>query len=98
MRASKRSPLRRLRLQCDESSRRVSSMPVSKCANFRGAPVSRTIRHRLGSIDESRGRSPNQKMALVDKLLDSSHDRARGLYVPLSSHVFLPAKLTQNFA
>ena len=37
-------------------------------------------------------------MALVDKLLASSHDPVRGLYVPLSSHVFLPAKLTENFA
>jgi hypothetical protein len=73
-------------------------MPTRKPVNFWNVPLSRAIRRRLASIDESRRRSPSQKMALADKLLLNSHDPVRGLYVPLSSHVFLPAKLTENFA
>src|SRR4051794_38903670 len=70
---------------------------ATSTVNFWQLPLSKTVQRKLGSIDRSRKSSRNQKMALVDKLLASSHDPARGLYVPLSSHVFLPAKLTDSF-
>ncbi|MGY3354809.1 hypothetical protein ACVWZK_001472 [Bradyrhizobium sp. GM0.4] len=73
-------------------------MTQSKHLNFWQLPLSNRTRRKFASIDESRVRSPCQKMALVDKLLASGHDLARGLYVPLSSHVFLLGKLTENFA
>jgi len=59
--------------------------------NFRTLPLAKTIRHRFASIDESRGRSPFQKMSLMGKLLANKCDANRGLYTPLSSHLFLPA-------
>jgi hypothetical protein len=70
-----------------------SNLPV----NFWALPLSISVRRRLASIDESRRRSPSQKMALAGKLLASSHDPASGVYIPLSSHVFLSAKLTESF-
>lgn len=66
--------------------------------NFWQLPFSKPTRRRLASIDESRSRSPSQKMALADKLLDHGYDPTKGFYVPLSSHVYLPGKLTESFA
>src|SRR4029077_10659809 len=53
---------------------------------------------KLASIDESRQRYPAQKMGLTSILLDHARDRDRGVYVPLTSHQFLKAKLTEDFA
>jgi hypothetical protein len=66
--------------------------------NFRQLPIAEAVRHKLASIDESREQHPDQKMALAGKLLHFACDRARGIYVPLSSHMFLKAKLTEDFA
>jgi hypothetical protein len=66
-------------------------------SDFRQLSLSKAVRHRLASIDESRMRSPNQKMALVNLLFAAGCDHARGLYIPLSSHVTLKAKLTEDF-
>jgi hypothetical protein len=37
-------------------------------------------------------------MDLARKLLDNAYDPTRGIYVPLSSHLYLKGKLTENFA
>src|SRR5437762_2176191 len=73
-------------------------MPTPNIVSFWHMPLSRAVRRRLASIDESRVRSPRQKMALADKLLDHGYDPTKGFYVPLSSHVYLPGKLTESFA
>jgi hypothetical protein len=66
--------------------------------DFRGLPLSRSVRHKLGSIDESRKAHPYQKMALAKLLLGHACDRVRGIYIPLASHPYLKAKLTKDFA
>jgi hypothetical protein len=66
--------------------------------DFRQLPLSRAVRQKLGSIDESRKLHHGQKMALAGCLLELACDRSRGIYVPLSTHLFLKSKLTEQFA
>ncbi len=72
-------------------------MTLKPTVCFRKLPLSGALRHQLASIDKSRQQSPCQKMALAGKLLANAVDRTRGIYLPLSSHLYLPAKLTENF-
>src|SRR6266513_2298141 len=66
--------------------------------DFWKLPLSKSVRRLLASVDESRKRYPSQKMALAGMLLDHACNLNRGTYVPLSSHPFLKAKLTEDFA
>ena len=59
-----------------------------------GQSVGQAAQFCLASIDESRRTHPAQKMALAGMLLDHACDRDRGIYVPLTSHPSLKAKLT----
>ena len=65
--------------------------------DFRRLPLSKAVRHQLGSIDESRKAHPDQKMALARLLLGLACDQTRGVYIPLASHPYLKAKLTEDF-
>ena len=65
--------------------------------DFWQLPFSKPVRQKLASIDQSRQLYPNQKMALVGKLLVCRSDLARGLHIPLSDHVRLRAKFNENF-
>jgi hypothetical protein len=79
------------------SSNGIMAIPISTI-DFWLLPLSRAVRRKLASIDESRKDHPAQKIALASVLLDHACDRDRGIYVPLTSHPFLKAKLTEDFA
>jgi hypothetical protein len=65
--------------------------------DFRQLPFSKPVRHKFGAISESRQLYPNQKTALVDRLLVCRGDLARGLHIPLSDDVRLRAKFNEDF-
>lgn len=64
---------------------------------FWDLPLTELARRRLASIADSRRRYPTQKMALAQRLLSHALDTNRGLYVPLGSHPYLRARLTEDF-
>lgn len=72
-------------------------MPASKSTVDFWQVLLPGARRKLAAIDESRLRYPSQKMALAKLLLNHAYDRTSGTYVPLSSHRFLTAKLTEDF-
>jgi hypothetical protein len=75
-----------------------SLIPEEPEIDFWKSSLSITIRRKFAAIDESRQRHPSQKMALARLLLNDACDRTSGTYVPLSSHPFLTAKLTEDFS
>jgi hypothetical protein len=60
------------------------SAALEAIVDFRRLPLSKSVRHKLGSIDESRRTHRGQKMVLAAWLLGHVCDRAKGIYVPLS--------------
>jgi hypothetical protein len=73
----------------------LSKRPI---VEFCKLPLSLTVRRRLASIEDSRHRHPQQKMALADRLLSCAKDVERGLYVPLVSYPWVPRKITEDFS
>ena len=71
-------------------------MEVLARFDFGQLPLKRSTKQRLSAIDDSRLRYPRQKTFLADKLLAHSRDVQRGLYIPLTSHVGVPGKLTEG--
>lgn len=71
--------------------------PANTTADLWQLPLSKGVRRRLASLNDSRQRYPNQKMALAQRLLSHALDTKRGLYVPLGSHPYLRARLTEDF-
>jgi hypothetical protein len=64
--------------------------------NFRAVSLSRASREQLAKIYESvlhGGTAASERIGLKNLLIKNFFDSVRGIYVPISPHVYLEAKL-----